>query len=432
MLTRAWFPMRYHKPQAHLWRTQARRVAVLAGRGSGKTELARRYMVRMLAVRKPWLDPMYAYCLPVYKQAKRVAWAKLKALVPPEWLDGTPSESELVIRTKFGSSLHVVGMDKPARIEGDQWDGVVLDESCDQKPSAFKLSVQPALTHRDGFCWRIGVPKRFGVGASEFLVDFDRYASGEMGPRYAAFTWPSSDILTPEQMAEAARELDPKDFDEQYCAIRQELGGRVFYAFDSVKNVSAELCGYRPESVITVGSDFNVNPMAWSLSHYDDEGTVRTFDELWVRNTNTQATLDELHRRYGDHRGGFLFIGDATAKARKTSASESDYAQIANDRRFQMAAVRYPSHNPSRHDRFAACNRLFCDASGRRRALVHPRCKRLIWDLSERAYGEDGFEPNDKHPDMGHMSDAWGYPAHYIWPVVQEGEGEGQIIVDQY
>lgn len=422
-----WTQLRYHPLQTKLWRTTAKRVAVLAGRGSGKTEIARRYVVRMLPVKKPWTDPMYFYALPTREQAKRIAWPALKALVPPEWLACDPSESELVIKTIFGSSLHLVGMDKPQRIEGNQWDGGIMDESCDQKPRAFALSVQPALQHRDGFYWGIGVTKRFGIGAQEFLERYDQYASGELGPGHEAYTWPSTDILPPHKIAAAMRELDPKDFAEQYLAQRQEIGGRIFYAFDRVKNVSADAC-YRPGVPIVVGSDFNVNPMAWSLMHVVN-GDVDVFDEMWIRNTNTQATLDELFKRYGDHKSGFIFIGDATARSRNTRASSSDYAQIMNDTRFDQAQVHYPKSNPSHVNRFASCNRMFCDATGKRRVRVNPRCKRLINDLNERGYKENSREPDDSHPDRGHMSDAFGYPIHYLFPVLAVEDGEEQIMV---
>jgi hypothetical protein len=97
-----------------------------------------------------------------------------------------------------------------------------------------------------------------------------------------------------------------------------------------------------------------------------------------------------------------------------------------------MATVKYPKVNPGRHDRFAACNRLFRNALGERHAFINPRCRHLIWDLSNRAYGEDGREPNDSHPDMGHASDSWGYPAHYLHPVVEEGLDDGEMFVDTY
>src|SRR3972149_4289987 len=186
LLPEAWRSLRYHEKQSALWRSRHRFIGVAAGRGSGKTEIARRKIVVSLAIKKLWPDPMYFYALPTYKQARRVAWRKILGLMPKDWIV-EKNETDMMIRTKFGSMLFVVGMDKPQRIEGDQWDGCIIDESSDQKPGSFALSILPALSHRKGWCWRIGVPKRVGIGASEFrkfcFEDADEY-----------YTWSSEDI----------------------------------------------------------------------------------------------------------------------------------------------------------------------------------------------------------------------------------------------
>jgi hypothetical protein len=377
----------------------------------------------MLAVKKPWPDPMYFFALPTAVQARRVAWQKLKALVPPNWLDGDPRESDMIIKTKFGSSLYVVGMDKPQRIEGDQWDGGVVDESSDQKPGHFDRSLRPALTHRTGWCWRIGVPKRWGVGAAEFKSTFFKWQ--DAGPDFAAYSWPSSDILLPSEIEAAMLTMDQKDFDEQFGANWLDVGGAIFYAFSETESVSDEV-KYRPERPIIVGSDFNVNPMAWVLmQHVDNKFYV--FDEVWIRNTNTQATLDVLYKRYGErHDAGFLFIGDATARSRNTRATLSDYAQIEMDKRFKLSRVLYPRSNPAVQERFAACNALLQNAAGLRRLFIHPRCKNLINDLSSRAYVEGSRAPDD-HDDIGHITDALGYPLHYLCPVLVKSEGSPSV-----
>ena len=56
-------------------------------------------------------------------------------------------------------------------------DGIVIDESCDQDPKLFDLSVSPALEHRKAFCRRIGVPKRAGHGAATFKKCFEESRS---------------------------------------------------------------------------------------------------------------------------------------------------------------------------------------------------------------------------------------------------------------
>lgn len=404
-LTPAWTPLKPHPVQSAAWRTKARFVGIYAGRGSGKTEIARRYLVRHLNVRKPWPDPQYFYALPTYMQAKRVAWKKIKALIPPHWIANL-SESELWIETIFGSTLHVVGLDRPERIEGLQYDGGIVDESSDQKPGVFDLSIAPAMTHRDPFCWRIGVPKRFGRGATEFK----RFC---LETAQATYTWPSSSVLEPEQLEYFKRTLSIQDFDEQFNASWLKASGAIYHGWSS-ENISSEV-QYCRDQVIWVGQDFNVNPMCWCLAHIVGD-SLHIFDQLFERNTNTQACLDKLHARYGSHEGGWVFCGDASAGARKTSAAASDLAQIRNDRRFTRKRVLFFKKNPPVIDRFASCNALMCNALGERRLLVHPRCKTVISDAENRNWKPDTREPDDG-PDEGHMADAFGYIIYRLWPL---------------
>lgn len=428
MLTEAWTPLRYHPLQSKLWRTRARFVAAACGRGSGKTEIARRRVVRMLPLKKPWSDPMYFYGLPTYKHARRVAWRPILKLIPKEWLAKEPNESEMRIETIFGSSLYIVGLDKPARIEGDQWDGGVLDESSDQKPGTFARSILPALSHKLGWCWRIGVPKRVGVGAAEykkFFFDGDAPGSGSV---HESYTWSSEDILTEEQLEWARNNLDPRDYNEQYRANWESIGGAVFFAYDDVLNVKE--VQYNSSLPLIIGSDFNVDPMAWVVAQTnEDRSELYILDEIWLRNTNTRETLDYLYGRYGSHRSGFDFFGDATSRARNTRASESDYVQIRNDKRFNRARVHYPKHNPNRANRFAACNALFFNAAQNRRCFVHPRCTKLREDLQTRAYKE-GTNEVDDYGDIGHITDALGYIIHRMFPLTVKSEGVNEVYVN--
>lgn len=412
-LTPAWSQLRYHDKQRALWRTKKRFVAVVAGRGSGKTEIARRRVIRMLPITKPWPDPLYFYALPTIAQARRVAWGALKALVPPTWLaPHNPRESDMSITTIWGSKLVVLGMDKPARAEGVQYDGGVIDESSDQKPGVFALSLGPAMTHRDPWCWRIGVPKRAGPGAMEFKEFYDLGLSGQ-DPETESYCWPSSDILTPEKLRFARENLDAKDFNEQYNASWETVGGLIYYAYDDVLN--GREWTYRPDLPLLVGSDFNVDPMCWVIAQAIGN-EVFVFDELFIRNTNTQGALDALQLRYRDHAGGWKFFGDASGRARHSSASRSDYLIIRGDSRFKESRIYYPMSNPSIADKFAATNRHFASAAGGRLLFVHPRCKHLRKDLQVRGYKDGSREPNDEG-DVGHITDALGYMIHALHPV---------------
>ncbi len=427
MLTPAWTQLRPHAIQKALWQCPKRFVAVPAGRGSGKTELAKRRLVRFLPVKKPWHDPRYFYGAPTEAQAVMIAWNHFLALIPRKWI-ARVDKSNHSIMTIFGSELRIAGMDKPQRIEGPQWDGGVLDESCDLKPKTFDLTVLPMLLHRNGWCWRIGVPKRQGPSAQEFRKFYEQAISGGV-ENAAGFNWPSWDILPPEVIEEARSRMDIKDFREQLGAKFETAGGQLFHAFDKERNVRP--CAYRPELPIIVGSDFNVDPMSWTIGHVIDQERIEWFDEIFIRNTNTMRTLNVLWERYSSHKNGFEFYGDATGRARHTCASESDYKQILDDDRFITAGrtVHYPNSPPSRRDRFAACNALFCNAAGERRMYVSPNCEHLIDDLESRYCPPGESLPKDSG-DLGHLTDGMGYAVYHLFPIrVRTKPADSPVII---
>lgn len=291
--------------------------------------------------------------------------------------------------------------------------GLIVHNSCDQKPGVFDLSLRPALSDRAGWCDRIGVPKRTGPGAHEFKLFFEQGLTGE-DPEIESFFWPSADILPPKEIVSARRQLSDKDFNEQYNASWESVGGAVFYAFSDIYNVRSELT-YDPSLPLLIGCDFNVDPMAWCIGQVHGR-ELHIFDEIFIRNTNTEETLRELGKKYGEHKAGARFFGDATGKARKTSASMSDYIQIRNFKGIEDARVMFPEANPPRHDRFASCNAMFKNAAGERRCFIHPRCKNLIRDLVVRAYTAGTSEPDD-HDEISHASDAAGYLIHWLFPL---------------
>ena len=412
-LTPAWIPLRYHEQQARYYRSSKRFRAVACGRQSGKTEIARRRLVRSLRIQKAYSNPRYFYGGPTRQQAKRISWDALKSLTPKHWIKDI-SETDLVITTIFGSELHCVGLDKPERIEGDSggWDGCVLDESCDLKPGVFTRNVLPALAPRNGWCDRIGVPKRTGPSATEYYQFWLQGFEDNTG--IDSFNWPSWDIIDSDSLNSLREILDPIDFDEQCGAKWQKAGGRVYHAFDKAAN--GRPCSYNPSRVVVVGSDFNVDPMCWTIMHCSEQSAT-VFDELYIRNTNTEHCLNVLNQRYPEHDAGWLFIGDATGASRKTSAASSDYAQILADDRFTKKNVRYPKANPNVADRFAACNALLKNAIGDVRLHIDSSCRKLIEDLEHLAYKEGTTIVDASNKERGHITDALSYVTHRLYPI---------------
>ena len=418
-----WTEFKPYRTQQQVQTCDARFIYVPAGRGSGKTEIAKRRLVMALAEPKPWRDPRYFYMADTTSHAKSIAWDSFLDLIPADWIAGEPKLSLncLSLQTVFGSSLHLMGAHRGTKrslpIEGRQWDGGVMDESSDIPPGVFDRVIVPCLTWRKGWTWRIGVPKRYGIGGAEFRRMFEQAVAGTLADS-AGFTWPSWDVVPPEFLVYAKNNMDPKDFREQYGASWETAGGGIFWAFDPQLNIRP--CPYRPLACLSITCDFNVDPMCWVIGHrYADR--LEVIDEIFLRDTNTRQTLDVLWSRYSDHHGGFEFFGDASGRARRSSASFSDYAAIAEDRRFTLAPggrrVYIPEGNPRTADRFAATNAMVLNAAGVRRMFVSPSCTHLIDDLGSRHYKPGTSEPNDEG-DLGHMTDALGYLIYRVWPIV--------------
>ena len=415
----SWEQLRYHPTHEALWNSPKRYAAVVAGRRSGKTELAKRKIVVSLAYKKPWPDPIYAYVLPTFPQARRVAWYSLLNMIPKEWIpkDGI-NKTESSIKTIFGSTLYIVGMDKPHRIEGISLDGIVLDEASDHRPEVWSKTALPMLTARSGWGWQIGVPKKAGVGRADFREFFQRGMNGD--PDIASYSWKSSEVWLPHQIEEAKRMMSDEAYREQCEAEWIDAGGSVYHAYRAARNLAD--VQYNSDFPIYVGCDFNVDPMCWVLGHWNGE-VLRIFEEVELKDTNTQKTLDYLYSKYSSHNAGWRFIGDASARQRKSSASRTDYLHIRNDSRFRNATVWFPNRNPRVLDRIADVNALLCNAKDEVRLLINPKCTRLIKDFDAMSYKEKTNELEDySGTEIGHMSDALGYLITKIAPIKLEGK----------
>ena len=147
-----------------VFNSPARFRILVAGRRFGKTHLALTEMLHSSQVsgRVIW------YVGPSYRQAKRIAWNRLKTLTRPYW-SKTPSETDLTIDLSFGSTLAIRGSDRPDSLRGDGLDFVVLDEFASMRPEAWTEVLRPSLSDRHGRALFISTPK----GRNHFYEHFE-------------------------------------------------------------------------------------------------------------------------------------------------------------------------------------------------------------------------------------------------------------------
>ena len=157
-----WYKLIDHPVQLELLNDDVRFKVVPAGRRSGKTERAKRYIIKQ-ALKNP--NEQYFVAAPTRDQVKKIYWNDLKKLMPESQKANPPSETELTLHFKNGTVIILIGLDKPERIEGTFWSGGIIDEIADIKEGAWEANISPALDtfnpsrpDYQAWCWLIGVP----------------------------------------------------------------------------------------------------------------------------------------------------------------------------------------------------------------------------------------------------------------------------------
>jgi hypothetical protein len=418
--TRRWAELQPHPEQLRLWNDQTRFKIVPAGRRSGKTELAKRRLAEHL-FRKTWhgMPGRYFAAAPTRSQAKRIWWTDLKAMIRPEWRAYT-SESELFIRVRNGAELWVVGLEKAERIEGTPWDGGVIDELANCKPGIWDANIRPALSDRRGWCWLIGVPDMQSPGQVEYERLYTMAVAGS-DPEWAAFRWPSADILPPDEIESARRRLDPRVFEQEYGGAFVLASGRAFPDFDAAAHVKP--CPYDPALPLCWSLDFNIDPMCSGVIQHH-KGIVRVIDELSLPDTQTDVACTaflERAQKNGWRLDNLAIYGDASGDARDSTSGTTDWVIVRNRLR-NIPGLRFkvPACNPPIKDTINAVNAKLKNAAGVVSLFIDPACEGLIDDMKSALWPSD-LEPQHRV--------AWlRYFVEREYPVVIDQAGEDNRI----
>lgn len=427
-LTTRWTPLRYHPTQAAYWRSPHRFNTVPAGRRSGKTEQAKRKLIRCALRGTAFDKPRFFAGAPTRDQAKRIFWDDLKEMVPQDLLAGRPSESELAIRLVNGSEIIVLGLDKPERVEGQPWDGGVLDEFANMKAHAWAANVRPALSDRGGWCDLIGVPE----GRNHYY-DLDRAARAEMlekgaASEWGAFTWKSAEILPAAEIASARRDLDPLTYAQEYEASFVNFEGQAYYGFSATTHCAR--LEYNPRGTLAICLDFNVDPGIAVVVQEQilPNGILGTgvIGEVYIpRNSNTPAVCRKLAADWSGHQGAVLVYGDASGGARGTAQTQGSDWAIVDSALGQVFPGRYrrktPPANPAERARLNAMNTRLRAGDETIRLMVDPsRAPHVVKDLEGVRLLKGGSGEIDKKADamLTHLSDALGYYVEREFPIV--------------
>lgn len=419
-----WSPLRGHPVQTELANDEVRFKVVAAGRRSGKTELAKRHLIRkaisFAAERPDLLDGFFWATAPTQQQGKKIYWNDLKRLVPYQFVRRF-YETDLIIALRTGVEIGVAGLDKPERIEGSPIDGIVIDEYANCKPNAWTHHVRPGLDTdgRKGWAWLIGVPE----GRNHF---YRLWYEARTRANWKAYHWRSEDILDAETIRDAKKDLDARTYEQEYGASFIDFSGTVYYSFNYEQNVVTEGgLAYDRRAPLIVCFDFNVDPgvavICQEIRMPSPHGGTCTLvlDEIRIQRSNTPMVVKELIARYGKHLGHVYLYGDATGGAEGTAKLDgSDWTIIRKMLKpvfGDRLHLRVPKANPRERLRVNAVNSRLKPLEGPPRVLIDGnKCPNLILDFEgvTTIPGTSGQIDKKRDETLTHLSDAFGY---YVW-----------------
>ena len=182
-------------------------------RRSGKTELAIMELIDK-AIKTDKELGMFVYVAPFLRQAKAIAWARLKQKIEPLRRQSVIeiNEGELSVRFKHnGAIIRLFGGDNPDAMRGLRLDGIVMDEVAQLKNELWTDIVQPALSDRLGWSIFIGTPSGINLFSELYYkaIEEDDWAAA----RYTVF---DTDSLHPNEVTRLKRDMSETSFAREY------------------------------------------------------------------------------------------------------------------------------------------------------------------------------------------------------------------------
>lgn len=223
-----YMPRRWQS-ECHIHR---KRFTVLAlHRRAGKSEWAIMELIHAaLDFRQPL--GLFFYMAPYLKQAKVVAWARLKERLKNLLIAGAVEivETELMVRFRHnGAVIRIYGADNPDGMRGIRLDGCVIDEVAQIKPQVWTDIIQPTLADREGFCIFIGTPS--GVNLFSELY----YRAKELSDWHSGlYTCYDTEALPPQEIERLRRDMSEATFArEMLCDFTASGDDQLISLYDA-------------------------------------------------------------------------------------------------------------------------------------------------------------------------------------------------------
>lgn len=393
--------------------SNAKNVCIEGGSRAGKSfEIMRQIIIR--ASKEAHSD--HLICRETFNSAIRSIWLKtmpdvLRICFPDLSYEEKKQFGIMFIELPNGSKVWVAGLDDDKKLErllGTEYSTIWFNETNQMSFKAIsKLKTRLAQKNNlKNKCYYDLNPTKttswvyqvFHQGVNpvdgEMLPDQDNYIVIRMNPQDNLENLDEEYLQTLQALPEKERLrflLGEYDSDNTGAAV---------YAFNKEEHVSED--AERLEGTDLVGSDFNIDYNSDVLASQHAHG-LHIWNEVQIAGDTFKKA--DILKKMGV--SGADVICDATGKARRTSGM-SDHLILGN----AGFKVKFKT-NPSVVDKIANLNRCFTLGL----IKIHPRCKKLIRDLTQLVWDKHGQLDQKTDPSLSHLVDCLAYLCWYLYPI---------------
>ena len=214
----------------------------------------------------------YAYVGPFRKQTEEIAWMYLKDAT--EGIrKGEPRISDLKITLHNDATIQLYGADNPDSLRGLYFDGVILDEYGDMRPSLWGEIILPTLMDRGGWAVFIGTMK----GKNHFYKTLQR-AETEPGWHYMSLKGSESGILRDEDLKELRAQLTEAQYEQEIeCNPNAAIMGTYYSDLINQAEQDERMAHFphNPDEMVHVSADLGfTDSTAFWFWQVDDDGPI--------------------------------------------------------------------------------------------------------------------------------------------------------------
>lgn len=284
--------------------------SIVAHRRCGKTvSCINDTVVRAIYNRKK--HPRYGYIAPTYRQGKEIAWLYLKDAARP--LIKKIKESELSVELVNGAKITIFGADNPDSLRGLYFDGVILDEYGDMRPSLWGEVILPTLVDRRGWAVFIGTPK----GMNHF---YDIHQRSQEDDDWFSLTLPISEtgLFTDEETEQFRKQMSDEQYRQEFmCDFTAAITG-AYYA--KLLEEPQDGPGWDDSMPVYVSTDlgYTDSTALWFWQEYADGPNIIDYEEA---DNQALAYYFDLLRYKGYDYDTIWLPHDAMAKSLQTGRS---------------------------------------------------------------------------------------------------------------